>query len=58
MVILPADVLEGLRETAYLLRSPKNARRLLEAIGRAVQGEAATVAPSVLRESLKLSDPR
>ena len=34
MAILPADELESLRETAYLLRSPKNARRLLEAILR------------------------
>lgn len=56
MAILPADELEGLRETAYLLRSPKNAKRLLEAIFRAVQGEAATVEPSALRDSLKLSE--
>ena len=55
MAILPADELEGLRETAYLLRSPKNAIRLLEAIARAVQGEATTKDPTALRESLKLS---
>ncbi len=55
MAILPADELEGLRETAYLMRSPKNAKRLLEAIVRAVEGEATTVEPSALRDSLKLS---
>lgn len=29
--------------TAHLLRSPKNAQRLLEAIARAVQGEAEAI---------------
>jgi antitoxin YefM len=55
MAIVPADEFEGLRETAYLLRSPRNASRLLESILRAVQGEATTVEPSALRDSLKLS---
>jgi antitoxin YefM len=32
--ILPADELESLRETAHLMRSPKNARRLLAASAR------------------------
>lgn len=58
MAILPADELEGLRETAYLLRSPKNARRILEAIARAVQGEALTAEPRALRDSLKLSEAK
>ena len=39
MAILPADELESLRETAFLLRSPKNARRLLEAIARSSDGD-------------------
>ncbi|MFP5347883.1 MAG: type II toxin-antitoxin system Phd/YefM family antitoxin [Actinomycetes bacterium] len=30
---------EALKETAYLLRSPENARRLLAAIGRLESGE-------------------
>jgi antitoxin YefM len=42
MVILPADELESLRETAHLMRSPKNARRLLEALTRANSGEPGT----------------
>jgi antitoxin YefM len=56
MAILPADELESLRETAYLLRSPKNARRLLEAITRAVQGEAESVEPEQLRKRWGLTE--
>ena len=55
MALLPADELESLRETAYLLRSPKNARRLLEAIFRAIQGEAEPVDSAALRSTLGLS---
>lgn len=54
MVILPAAELEGLRETAHLLRSPKNARRLLEALSRALAGATAHVNPDGLRERLKI----
>jgi len=32
LVLLPAIELESLNETAYLLRSPQNAKRLLEAL--------------------------
>jgi antitoxin YefM len=35
MALIPADELASLRETAYLLRSPKNAARLLAALARA-----------------------
>ena len=55
MALLPADELESLRETAYLLRSPKNARRLLEAIARAVQEEAQSVDSATLRSTLGLT---
>ena len=58
MALLPADELESLRETAYLLRSPKNARRLLEAIARAVEGEAESVDPAALRAELGLRDEK
>jgi antitoxin YefM len=34
MALIPADELESLRETAYLLRSPANAVRLLAALSR------------------------
>jgi len=35
VAMIPADELAGLLETAYLLRSPKNAQRLLTALRRA-----------------------
>jgi len=35
VALVPADELAGLIETAHLLRSPKNARRLLAALRRA-----------------------
>lgn len=40
MALIPADELRSLRETAYLLRSPENARRLLAALegSRASEG--------------------
>jgi antitoxin YefM len=56
MAILPADELESLRETAYLLRSPKNARRLLEAITRAMEGQAEAVDPATLRTTFGLTE--
>jgi antitoxin YefM len=39
VALLPATELAGLMETAYLLRSPKNAERLLGALRRAKQGQ-------------------
>jgi antitoxin YefM len=39
VVIVALDEYESLRETAYLLRSPENARRLLASITRLEQGE-------------------
>lgn len=36
VVLLSADELAGLTETAHLLRSPNNARRLLTALNRAL----------------------
>ena len=46
VAIVPASELRSLEETAHLLRSPANARRLLTAIQRALsaEGEAQTVA--------------
>ncbi|MGB9198249.1 MAG: type II toxin-antitoxin system prevent-host-death family antitoxin [Terriglobales bacterium] len=35
VAMIPADELAGLLETAHLLRSPKNAQRLLTALRRA-----------------------
>jgi antitoxin YefM len=39
VALIPADELAGLMETAHLLRSPKNAQRLLTALHRATAGK-------------------
>ena len=39
VAMIAASELESLMETAYLLRSPANAGRLLSALGRALKGE-------------------
>lgn len=50
LAILPADELAGIQETAHLLRSPKNARRLLEALARALEGEGERTTVDTLRQ--------
>lgn len=52
MALIPADELSGLRETAYLLRSPENAVRLLAALTRARKGKIKGVDLAVLRREL------
>lgn len=39
VALISAAELESLTETAYLLRSPANAERLLSALGRALKNE-------------------
>ncbi len=39
VALIAASELESLTESAYLLRSPKNAQRLLTALGRALKNE-------------------
>jgi antitoxin YefM len=39
VALVPASELAGLIETAHLLRSPRNARRLLAALGRSKRGK-------------------
>lgn len=45
VAVLPAAELEAIMETAHLLRSPRNAERLLTALSRAREraGESSTV---------------
>jgi antitoxin YefM len=38
VALVPAGELAGLMETAHLLRSPRNAERLVAALGRAARG--------------------
>jgi antitoxin YefM len=56
MAILPADELESLRETAHLMRSPRNARRLLEAIARATNGDGEAIDSQSLRSEFNITD--
>lgn len=39
VAMIAADELASLTESAYLLRSPRNAERLLSALGRALENE-------------------
>jgi antitoxin YefM len=48
--------LNSLLETAHLLRSPRNARRLASALERARGGQAAPTSLRQLRQSLGLDD--
>ncbi|MCY3736550.1 MAG: type II toxin-antitoxin system Phd/YefM family antitoxin [Gemmatimonadaceae bacterium] len=50
MALLPADELANLQQTVYLLRSPKNAARLLSALHRSRQGRAAVDLDSLAAE--------
>ena len=52
MALLPADELSSLRETAYLLRSPANAARLLAALTRARRGKTKATDISALRRGV------
>jgi antitoxin YefM len=55
VAMVPADELAGLIETAHLLRSPKNARRLLTALRRAVSRKGRPESLDKLRRELGLA---
>ena len=50
--------LNSLLETAHLLRSPRNAARLVSALERAVKGKPAPSSLVALRRGLRLEDKR
>lgn len=52
VALIAADELSSLQETAHLLRSPKNAERLLRALRRAVVRTAKPRTLEVLRRDL------
>ena len=54
MALLPAAEVESLMETAHLVRSPRNALRLLTAIRRALEGEGEVKPPAELKRELGL----
>jgi antitoxin YefM len=55
VALIAADELRGLLETAHLLRSPKNAERLLAALRRAQAGKGREETPEKLRTELGLN---
>ncbi|CAN5891446.1 hypothetical protein BH11GEM2_BH11GEM2_00710 [soil metagenome] len=55
LAILPADELASIQETAHLLRSPKNARRLIEALTRAIEGKGVPTNPDELAARLRVA---
>ena len=58
VALIPADELAGIMETAHLLRSPKNASRLLRAFRRAEKGSGKIEALDKLRREMKLEPVR
>jgi antitoxin YefM len=56
VALVPADELRGLQETAHLLRSPRNAARLMKALRRAQQRRLRPGTIAALREELGLGE--
>lgn len=58
LALIPADELRSLEETAHLLRSPKNAARLLAALQRSVRRSTPPTDLEQLRRELGLAAER
>ena len=58
VALVPASELAGLMETAHLLRSPANARRLLTALRRAQRGQGRPSTVAKLRGEMGLERER
>jgi len=58
VALVPADELASLMETAHLLRSPQNARRLLAALNRATRGKSKAESLHKLRREMGLGAAR
>jgi antitoxin YefM len=56
VALIAAEELAGLLETAHLLRSPRNAARLLTALERALRQEGAPQTVADLRQELGLGE--
>jgi len=54
VALIPASELAGLMETAHLLRSPRNARRLLTALRRAELGKTKPRTVDRLRREIQV----
>ncbi len=57
VALIAADELAALEETAHLLRSPRNAARLLAALNRALAGQEPPQSLADLRRELGLGEP-
>jgi len=55
VAMIAADELESLVETAHLMRSPKNAQRLLASLERALKREGEATTPEELRQEFGLA---
>jgi antitoxin YefM len=58
VALVPAEELTSLIETAHLLRSPKNAQRLVTALRRAQRGKSKPQSLDKLREEMGLGASR
>jgi antitoxin YefM len=56
VALIALDELRSLIETAHLLRSPKNAERLLKALSRAQQGKGRPQSLAKLRRDVGLDE--
>jgi antitoxin YefM len=54
VAMIDADEMESLLETIHLLSSPKNAERLLDALGRSLRGEGQSMTIDQLRAEVGL----
>ncbi|MGH9514864.1 MAG: type II toxin-antitoxin system Phd/YefM family antitoxin [Terriglobales bacterium] len=58
VAMIPADELAGLVETAHLLRSPKNAERLMKALASAKRAKGKPQSLDKLRRDIGLAEVR
>jgi antitoxin YefM len=58
VAVIPANELSGLMETAHLMRSPKNAKRLLEALLRSYRGGGSEMDLDEISREVGLSTDR
>jgi antitoxin YefM len=58
VALVPAAELSSLMETAHLLRSPRNARRLLTALRRARAGKTKSGSIEHLRREMRIASAR
>lgn len=58
VAMIAADELASLTETAYLLRSPQNAERVLSALARALKNEGKSQTIDDLRRKVGIDDKK